>query len=183
MRTNADGASVIVGALAGLLGGLAASFVMNQVMAGLALATHRTEPGTDPQRAKQMLADRKSRFRQIADPTGEVSNSAARRVLGRELTPREREASGPLVHYLFGALAGAAYGVAAEFAPKTTTGRGLGYGVAIWAFGAEVAVPALGLARKPTEIPLQAHAAMLASHAAYGVALETVRRRVRELAL
>lgn len=172
MRTSSA-----IGAVAGLAGGLAASFVMNQVMAHLS-GTHR---GTDPQRSKQFLAARKKRS-QAADPTGRAAEVVARNLLGRPLTQREREISGPLVHYIFGAVAGAAYGVTAEAQPKMTIGRGVPYGIAIWLFGDEIAVPALGLKPNSTEASLEAHGAMFASHVVYGLTLETMRRTVRKLA-
>jgi hypothetical protein len=41
-----------------------------------------------------------------------------------------------------------------------------------------VAVPALGLSKKPTESPAAVHAYALASHAVYGLTTDLVRRAV-----
>jgi putative membrane protein len=180
MNNSGHSASLAKGALAGLLGGLAASFLMNQFMTGVALVTDgRKRRSADPQRTKQLMTARRKRFQEMADPTGEVSDSIARRVLDRKLTDRERDIAAPVVHYAFGALVGALYGALTEAVPVTRIGKGIPYGVAIWAAGDEVAVPALGLARTPWEQPLEAHAAMFASHVVYGLTLEAVRSRVR----
>ncbi len=171
---------VAKGALAGLIGGLAGSWVMNHFMSGVALiATKRDR--SDPQRNKQLIAAAKSRYQEMADPTGEVSEAVARRVFGRRLSEREKAISGPVVHYLFGSLMGAAYGAVAMRVPQIATGEGVPFGLGLWAAGDEFAVPALGLARKPSEVPLQAHAAMFASHIVYGFVLESVRKRTLDL--
>jgi putative membrane protein len=177
---NTDSRKVAKGALAGLLGGLAASFAMNHFMTGIALITDHQQPrSADPQRTKELMSARRKRFHEMADPTGEVSDSIARLLLDRKLTDRERDIAAPLVHYAFGALAGVLYGALAETLPATRVGKGIPFGLALWAAGDEVAVPALGLARKPWQQPVEAHAAMFASHIVYGFALETVRRSVR----
>jgi len=153
---------------------------MNQFMTGIALVTDGKKPrNADPQRTKQLMTARRKRFHEMADPTGEVSDSIARRLLDRKLTDHERDIAAPVVHYVFGALMGAAYGALAESVPSTRKGNGIPFGLALWAAGDEIAVPALGLARKPWQQPFEAHAAMFASHIVYGYALETVRSRVR----
>jgi putative membrane protein len=58
----------------------------------------------------------------------------------------------------------------------TTSGFGGAYGATAWAFGDEIAVPALGLGKKPTETPLSHQFQALAAHLVYGVTLEGVRR-------
>src|SRR4051795_10481542 len=82
MTDSGHSASLAKGALAGLLGGLAASFLMNQFMTGIALVTDGRKPSSaDPQRTKQLMTARRKRFHEMADPTGEVSDSIARRLL------------------------------------------------------------------------------------------------------
>jgi putative membrane protein len=181
MTNPGHSVSLAKGALAGLLGGLAASFLMNQFMSGVAFVTDGRKPsGPDPQRTKQLMTARRKRFHEMADPTGEISDSIARRFLDRKLTDHERNIAAPLVHYAFGALMGAAYGALSESVPTTRMGKGIPFGLALWATGDEIAVPALGLARKPWQQPFEAHAAMFASHIVYGFALEAVRGRVRD---
>ncbi|HWR37529.1 MAG TPA: DUF1440 domain-containing protein [Clostridia bacterium] len=180
-HTNADAKAIAKGLAAGLLGGLVASFAMNMLMSVAARGTNAKREGmwNDPQRDKQLMRERVTYFQQLADPTGEASQRAWWKISGHELTPEQRRKAGPVVHYAFGALLGAAYGAAAEVAPMMTKGMGAPFGVAVWAVGDEIAVPALGLSPWPTEVPAEAHAAMFASHVLYGASLEGVRRMLR----
>jgi uncharacterized membrane protein YagU involved in acid resistance len=50
------------------------------------------------------------------------------------------------------------------------------YGMALWLFGDEVAVPALGLGPPPTRIAARNHADYLGGHLVYGIALDITRR-------
>jgi uncharacterized membrane protein YagU involved in acid resistance len=79
-------------------------------------------------------------------------------------------------HYTFGAGIGALYGGLAQKHETTTSGFGSAYGAAAWAFGDEIAVPVLGLGKKPTETPLSVQCQFLAAHLVDGGALEGVRR-------
>ncbi|RYY14068.1 MAG: DUF1440 domain-containing protein, partial [Alphaproteobacteria bacterium] len=60
-----------------------------------------------------------------------------------------RELGGQLVHYGLGTLLGIGYGIAAEFAPRVTTGMGTAFGTGTWAMLDEAAVPAAGLGDPP----------------------------------
>jgi putative membrane protein len=83
------------------------------------------------------------------------------------------------LHYGFGALTGAAYGVLAELAPGVTRGVGVPFGTAVWLGADEIAVPAFGLSGLPWEHPPSVHARALAAHLVYGVATEGLRRLAR----
>jgi uncharacterized membrane protein YagU involved in acid resistance len=80
------------------------------------------------------------------------------------------------VHYAYGTGIGAVYGCLAQKYETTTSGLGIAYGAAAWALGDEVAVPALGLGKKPAETPVSQHFQLLVAHLVYGVTLEGVRR-------
>jgi len=80
------------------------------------------------------------------------------------------------VHYAYGTGIGAVYGGLAQKHKTTTSGFGIAYGAAAWALGDEVAVPVLGLGKKPTETPVTQHFQLLAAHLVYGITLEGVRR-------
>jgi uncharacterized membrane protein YagU involved in acid resistance len=157
-------ASVWKGAVAGLAGGLVASFVMDRFQeAWLALAP-------PPKRSSK------------GEPATEKAASAvSENVLGHELTKAEKKLGGAAVHYAVGGLTGGAYGAAAEFAPAVAKGVGLPYGTAVWLVIDEGAVPALGLSKPVTEYPLSNHAYALASHFVFGVTTDLVRRGVRKL--
>lgn len=84
------------------------------------------------------------------------------------------------MHYTFGTLQGALYGGITEL---TGTGEslvpGLILGTALFTVADEIAVPALGLSRKPTESPISSHLYSLAAHLVYGVSTENTRRGLR----
>jgi uncharacterized membrane protein YagU involved in acid resistance len=80
------------------------------------------------------------------------------------------------VHYAYGAGIGALYGALAQKHEPTTSGFGSAYGAAAWALGDEIAIPVLGLGKKPSEIPVSQHFQLLAAHLVYGITLEVARR-------
>jgi uncharacterized membrane protein YagU involved in acid resistance len=108
-----------------------------------------------------------------------LADELAHTVLHRDLTEREEQVAGEIVHYAYGATLGGLYGGLAEELPAVTAGAGTAYGAVTWFVGDEVMVPALRLSRPPTQYPLSTHAYALASHLVYSVTLEGVRRGVR----
>jgi len=97
-------------------------------------------------------------------------------MLGHQLSAEEEKTAGPLVHYVYGTGIGALYGGLAQKHETITLGFGVAYGAAAWALGDEIAVPALGLGKKPTEVPVSQQLQFLAAHLVYGITLEGVRR-------
>ena len=85
------------------------------------------------------------------------------------------------MHYAFGTVVGGVYGVVAEFAPVVTTGAGVPFGTAVWLGADEIAVPALGLSKPPTQYPLSKHLYAIASHFVYGLTTDVVRRSLRKV--
>jgi hypothetical protein len=76
----------------------------------------------------------------------------------------------------FGAAMGVNYMLASEQAPDLRRGYGTVYGSLVWAAADEGALPAAGLAKKPSDVPLGVHASTLGAHWVYGATLETCRR-------
>jgi hypothetical protein len=146
--------------LAGAIGGLTASWVMTRFQFLMAQASGHTDPHEG----------------QGEDATVKTAQRISSEVLDHELSAEEKESAGPFVHYAYGTGIGALYGALAKMGKITTSGFGAAYGVTAWALGDEIAVPALGLGRKPTEIPLSQHFQALAAHLVYGITLEGVRR-------
>src|SRR5580698_2143570 len=111
-------AHVVRGVLAGIAGGLAASWVMNRFMAG---------PGKKLKYAVQ--SDEQNWQEEIAEfeadptvPKEDATMKAADAIVnvitgGRHLSHEQKEKAGPVVHYAFGALMGGVYGGLAEYAP------------------------------------------------------------------
>jgi putative membrane protein len=159
------------GAVAGLAGGLAASFAMNQFQAALRVA----------QRAVGDGGPRSDSASSSEPATVQAASAISDGVFDHELTDAQKERAGPAVHYAFGGSTGAAYGAAAEWLPELTTAAGLPFGTAFWLVADEAAVPALGLSEATTAYPLSVHAEGLAAHLVYGLVAEVVRRGVRRL--
>jgi uncharacterized membrane protein YagU involved in acid resistance len=151
---------VYKGLIAGAVGGLAASWIMTQFQTALSKAAGQKNPHEG----------------QGEDATVKTAEKISSEVMEHELTPEEKKSAGPFVHYAYGTGIGALYGGLAQKQKVTTSGFGSAYGAAAWALGDEIAVPALGLGKKPTETPLTQHLQTLVAHVVYGVTLEGVRR-------
>jgi uncharacterized membrane protein YagU involved in acid resistance len=162
-----DAGDVVKGAVAGLIGGLVASFVMSEFQA---LLSKLSEEEKKPKKKKE-------------DEPANVKTAEAisENVFDHKLKKSEKEAAGEAVHYAMGATSGLIYGIASEVAPVTTVGLGLPFGAAVWLVADDVVVPALGLAKPATEYPISTHAYALSSHLVYGLTTELVRRTVRDL--
>jgi len=108
-----------------------------------------------------------------------VRSAVAVRWIGGRLDEADTPMAGTIVHYAFGALVGAAYGIAAELAPVVTIGRGLAFGATVWLGAHAVTVPAFGLAAPPTRRPIRKEAEEFGLHLVYGVTADLVRRLLR----
>lgn len=141
--------------LAGLAGGLLASFVMERFQ-----ALWPSPGGSDDDPATVKAAD-----------------AISREVAGRPLPDSAKALAGESVHYAFGAFLGVTYGLSTQLAPRIVTlGSGMGFGVAVALLADDVAVPALKLSKPLTQISLGKHAYGIASHLVFGLATEGVRR-------
>jgi hypothetical protein len=111
-----------------------------------------------------------------------VAESVAR-VGGKSLSTDQKEKGGMVVHYAFGTLMGAMYGVAAEMGSrriaKNSVLSGMGFGAALFAGADEVAVPALRLSKSPTETTWAEHVYGFASHLVYGTTAAAVFKATR----
>ena len=161
------------GLLAGLAGGLIASWTMNQFQTlwSQAAGKMQRQPET-PQQQDQTEVE-------AEDATMKAADKLSRKLLGRPLGTAAKKKAGPAVHYAFGTAMGALYGAAAEMFPDVTRGFGTGFGAALFAVADEIAVPALGLSGKPTEAPFSAHLYGFVSHLVYGATTEGVRRAAK----
>lgn len=174
--------SILSGAMAGALAGVAGALAMNQFqrIAGWAgqgreaddatIGLPRTGRGPQPAQALGNASD---------DATAKVAN-AALSVVGYELTdPRAKQMAGEVVHLAFGAINGALYGIAAELDPRVTAAAGVPFGTSVWVVADEGVVPALGLSRGPREASTGLLAYGFLSHCVYGVTTELVRSALR----
>ena len=162
--------SVWKGIVAGLAGGLAGAYVMNQFQKGYSKASEALN--TKRSGDKQSASDN-------PDATMVTAERLMRPILGRSLTREEQQKAGPIVHYAFASVVGSVYGVAAEYAPAVKKAAGVPFGAALFVGADEVALPALKLSRGPREYPISTHIYGLSSHIVYGLTIELVRRGVR----
>jgi hypothetical protein len=179
---------VLKGAIAGFIGGLVASWTMNQFQAALSKLMEGIEkphgaqslkPSGGQEGVREMKREPEDNSEEQEDATEKLASAISENVFGHELDKNEKETAGAVVHYAFGAAMGGVYGIAAEVAPEVSAGLGVPFGAVFWLAADEVTVPLLGLAKPPTEYPLSTHAYALASHLVYGLTAEAVRRAVR----
>jgi putative membrane protein len=172
-KKNAHLASGIV---AGIAGGLVASWLMNEFMENVGPSVQKALQGEEADIRPKSVGDNPD------DATMKTADAVVSTVTGgRHLSHEGKEKGGPIVHYAFGAIMGAAYGAMAEGLPASTFGFGTGFGAALFAGADVVAVPALNLSGSPSDAPVSSLATPFAAHLVYGAATESVRRLVRAL--
>jgi uncharacterized membrane protein YagU involved in acid resistance len=110
------------------------------------------------------------------DATVKVGTAAFEAVTGETPSRETQQWLGTFAHYGFAAAMGVNYMLASERAPDVRRGYGTVYGSLVWAAADEGVLPAAGLSKKPTEIPLGVHAYALGAHWVFGATLETCRR-------
>ncbi len=158
-------------AAAGAVGGFVASFAMNQFQALLSAASEA--------RSKQQHEQQPSR--QGDDATVRTAAAISRNLLHHELTQDEKKWAGPAVHYTFGTVLGACYGVLAETVPLAHIGAGTAFGAAVWLTADEIAVPAFGLSQSAANAPWSSHASALAAHLVFGVTTSVTRELILQI--
>jgi putative membrane protein len=159
------------GMLAGVAGGLVASWTMELFQAVWSNLSEISTPS----------ADKKSGGSDDEDSTMKGAEKIAETLFHTRLTKEERKKAGPMLHYALGASAAGVYGTLAEFRPELTSGGGLPFGTFFWLAMDEGSVPLLGLSKPPNQYPLSTHVYALASHLVFGVTTELVRRIVRDV--
>lgn len=153
MSHDSEGRSLAKGFLAGLAGGLAG--------AGIKLL------------AEQLFPPRISG--QTSPPV-----LVAEQVAGRTLSGGERKAAEQGIHWVFGALAGGVYGALVEIEPGIGAWHGAAFGITLNRITHEALLPRLGLSVPPDRQRTEERISEWVTHAAYGVATDVVRRRVRK---
>jgi len=138
------------------------------------------------QRAAEALWTPTDQEKQLVgtDPTGHPDNMPpavladrlARRLGRGALDTPTRLRVQKVVHYTFGALAGAAYGVLAESFPAAAAGAGTAAGAGLYAASHGSALPLLGIQEPAWRLPRAAFAWEFTSHLLFGLTLELGRR-------
>lgn len=166
---------LVRGVLAGVAGGLAAAWMMNEFSGTVGRKISDTLETPAEKRLLKRESDDEDATMKAADKIVETVTG------GRHLTYAQREVGGPIVHYTMGALTGGVYGALAEYSTAVRAGFGTTFGGILFATADMFGVPALGLARWPDEYPVSSWASPLASHLVYGATTELVRRIVRTI--
>jgi uncharacterized membrane protein YagU involved in acid resistance len=172
------------GVVAGLAGGLVASWTMNQFQAAwtrIAEGSEKSHGAQSMQPSQGSSGDQSEDVNEQDDATVETAKVISEKVFGHELQESEKSPAGAAVHYAFGTATGGMYGALAELSPQVTTAAGLPFGAAFWLIADEVTVPLLGLSKGATEYPVSTHVYSLASHLVYGMTAEISRRALRHV--
>jgi len=157
---------VLKGAVAGLIGGLVAAFVMSEFQSVWnKLSGQEKQSGGEKQEPATVKA----------------AEMIVENATDHDLTDDEKKYAGPLMHYAMGSTSGAIYGAVSEVMPIARTGAGLPFGAAVWLVADDIVVPALGLSKPVTEYPISKNVYALVSHFVYGLTTEAVRGTVRNI--
>jgi putative membrane protein len=124
-----------------------------------------------------------------ADPTGHLENMPPAVLADRiarglgygPLETRRKLRIQNAVHYTFGAVSGAVYGVLAEAFPIATAGAGTVAGASLYAASHGSTLPLLRVQAPPWSLPRAAVAWELTSHLLFGAVLELGRRGLRRV--
>ncbi len=164
------------GLLAGAVGGLLSTAVMDAFQAASIAGTRKAE---DLAGAGHSASRQQKKQLRTYEYAHEDTAEAFADVAGARLTGKGKKIAAPATHYLFGALAGGVYGLLAEYVPPVTAGFGTAFGASLFLGASESVLPALGLLPPPAKTPPLLHAGGLLAHAVYGASTEGVRRLVR----
>jgi hypothetical protein len=168
---------ILKGLIAGLAGGLAATWVMTNFQEFWSEA-ERISTDSGGQKPGQGTPESQQGHEEPA--TIKTAEAVSQKVLHRQLLDSEKESAGTMVHYATGVGTGLLYGLLTELSPETGAGYGLVYGAAVWGVLDNLAVPAMGLSGWPNQYPAKQNVYGLASHLVYGTALDICKRVVRK---
>lgn len=169
------------GLLAGTASGLVASWLMLRFIQG---PGHRLQESLKTQDDRNADATEQHRHGQTQPETVTMQAAdtfASHLPGGRHLSRAEKEQGGTVVHYGFGALMGAAYGVVSEYTTLPGIGFGTVFGTVLWLNTDLWSVPAVGFAKWPKDEPASAHLSHWLAHVVYATGMETTRRLLRRL--
>jgi putative membrane protein len=155
--TNRRERSLPKGLLAGLLGGI--------VGAGVLLVAEEIFPP---------YAQQESPLPALLTGEGQAPPAAF-------VPPSSTALQGKPIQWALGAAAGGIYGMAAEMEPSLAAWRGAAFGITLNRLTQESLLPRMGMSPSPEEQSTKARVSGWISHAAYGIATDSVRRLLRRL--
>jgi putative membrane protein len=104
----------------------------------------------------------------------------AEQMAGHPLSNGQEQVARQGIHWIFGAIAGAVYGVAVELEPKAGAWRGAGFGLALNKLTHGSLLPKMGLAEPTVRQTTQERQSEWVTHAVYGITTDLVRGIVRK---
>ncbi len=167
--------NILGGLAAGVLAGVVATWVLDKYQQGAIDATRRVEDAANAERTLSRQQEDQLREQQRAH--AQAAQRIAKSAVGRKLSSAQQRNAAAIMHYTAGALAGGAYGVAAEILPAVRRGYGTGYANMIFLGGSHALLPWLGLSPRQNQVT----PAGLPAPLVFGAALETTRRFLRWL--
>ena len=120
-------------------------------------------------------------YKQGESSTDALGRIAYEKVTGKEPDESMQEMLSYATHWLFGLLQGGTYGSLRTKLPGADVLGGLLFGLALWLFGDETAVPALGLQEGPTAVSPAQHVNRLGAHLAYGLGTAATAQLLRRV--
>ena len=148
-------------AVRGALAGAAATWLMDQVTTGL----YEAQPLEVTKLEVAGRPDGKSSVANLVD--------RAESATGFTVPAARRPMVENAIHYALGIVPGAFYGVVRRYLPFARLGRGLAFGLTLFALNDEYLNTKLGLAGPIQAYPPETHLRGLAGHAVLGVGTET----------
>jgi len=145
--------SIVKGAIAGAIGGLAG--------AGAKMLAEKVFPPREKGRIAPQVA-------------------LAEQVAGRSLPEGQRKLASQGLQWGFGAAAGAVYGAMVEAEPSLSAWKGVAFGLTVNRITHESVLPRLGLVPPKDEQATQERISEWVTHALYGIVTDIVRRGVRK---
>lgn len=144
----------------GAFAGIVATWLMDQVTTGMA--------------GRMSDADRARASAAMPNGRTSVENLLVKveEHVGMTIDPRRRPMALRAIHLAFGVVPAAAYGALGR-KPMIGVGRGLVFGLAVWAINDEYLNTALGLAGAAEAYPTEVHLRGLVGHAVLGCATDT----------
>jgi uncharacterized membrane protein YagU involved in acid resistance len=179
--TQIDLKLAVIGAVSGIVAAMAMDSFSRCVRA--MNGGRREAPGATPGAGRDAKGAQAAQATASADQdaTVKVGTAAFRSVAGYTPSHETQQWLGTAAHYAFSAALGVNYVLASEQAPDLRRGYGTVYGSLVWATADEGVLPAAGLSKKPTQVPMGVHAYALGAHWVYGATLEACRRLAASL--
>ncbi len=165
--------SIAIAALIGASASIPASLLKAISEPPLQRAAESLWPPTEAQKAL-VGADPSGRPENM--PPAVIAERVARWLDLAALDDRSKIRAQNVIHYAFGVMLGAGYGMAAEVFPAITRGLGVPAGAAIYALTHASSLPLLDIQAPPGRLPRSAVAWEATSHLLFGLTLELGRR-------